>query len=295
MNNNTDKNKDEINPISSIIGIMLFIPSLLLLFGVLFTYFNEGGAYKMALGETVSVSSSKIDQLHDGKLVHIVGEAQTNNVLEDDIFPVFTKSLTLTRNVEMYQWYKSGTRRFSYSKKWFSYPIHNMIPVFINPLFPFFSQTKYADDITIGSFKMSSADAKDFFDKRLFPRNKYMLNHSQTPAGYYVSNNIYHTIDDIQKPKIGDLIVEFLHIPVGTMTIIGEQRGEYIIPHKTKYGNIALAAQGVYSFQEILTSKLKTNDIVIWAALGSGIIMLLLGFFLSKPLFIKIMQKLKEQ
>lgn len=119
-------------------GGVLFIAAIPLLF------WNEGRAVKTAKaleeGEAACValpSPDSIDPQYEGKLVHLTGNAVTQDTLTDGFFPgISLKAIELSRRVEYYQWVESESTReekqvggsvkkittYSYSKKWVSEP-----------------------------------------------------------------------------------------------------------------------------------------------------------------------------
>src|SRR3990172_5583305 len=86
-----------------LVGLVMFIAA----FPVLFM--NEGCAVKTAKGleeglkAVVSVKSDKIDTANNAKLVHMTGQAVTDEVLTDGTFGISQKGIKLIRNVEMFQ------------------------------------------------------------------------------------------------------------------------------------------------------------------------------------------------
>ena len=75
----------------------------------------------------VSVSPDTIDAANDGKLVHVSGDATTDETLSDADFGVSLKAIKLKREVEMYQWVEKSTTKsssnskktkYTYSKQW---------------------------------------------------------------------------------------------------------------------------------------------------------------------------------
>lgn len=88
-----------------LVGIALVLGAIALL------WWNEGRSVKRAdsLQEcqkiTVSVSSDKVDPQFNGKPIHTTGKALVTGELADPLFPkVKVKAISLSRNVEMYQW-----------------------------------------------------------------------------------------------------------------------------------------------------------------------------------------------
>ncbi len=88
-----------------ITGIILIFAATVLL------YWNEGRTVKTgdAIGEAKAVmvemkDPSKVDPSFEGKLVHAMGRADTQDRLEDPLFGVGKVAVKLERKVEYYQW-----------------------------------------------------------------------------------------------------------------------------------------------------------------------------------------------
>ena len=93
----------------SIKGVLFGLGLFVLGFPVLF--WNEGNYVKTAKaldegeGACVAVeSNASVDPEMNGKLVHMTGKADTQDVLTDDAFGVSATAIRLSRKVEMYQW-----------------------------------------------------------------------------------------------------------------------------------------------------------------------------------------------
>ena len=85
-------------------GLGLFIAGFPLLFwnegrAVTDTKTNEEGA-----ASVVEAAAGEVDPSQEGKLVHVVGEATTQDVLSDGEYGVSATAIRLAREVEMYQW-----------------------------------------------------------------------------------------------------------------------------------------------------------------------------------------------
>ena len=119
----------------------------LFLAGIPLLFWNEGRAVKntkaLEEGESVCLTVPTIDTVdmqNEGKLIHATGNAVTQAVLTDDLFPgISMKAIKLARTVEYYQWVEdettsegkqgdgSGKRlpSYSYKKEWVSEPINS--------------------------------------------------------------------------------------------------------------------------------------------------------------------------
>lgn len=156
-----------------LIGFVLFVISFPLLF------WNEGRAVQTARsltegrGAVVSVASDSVDAANEGALVHLSGEATTEDVLEDPEFGVSVNAIRLDRDVEMFQWVqheKSESRKklgggretvttYSYEREWtgshvdssrFKKPEGHVNPSSM----PFASRSSQAKDVTLGAFDL---------------------------------------------------------------------------------------------------------------------------------------------
>lgn len=93
----------------STMGVVV-VGGLLALATVPALFFNEGRAVKTARALTegaaavVSVDASQSDDLNEEKLIHLSGEATTQETLTDERFGVSANAIRLIRTAEMYQW-----------------------------------------------------------------------------------------------------------------------------------------------------------------------------------------------
>ena len=161
-------------------GIVLFIAGFPILF------WNEGRAVATAkrlaegAGAVVDVPADRIDPANDGKLVHVSGKADTQDVLSDEAFGVSATALRLRRTVEVYQTVEhSETKRvkegdktrevttYTYSNEWCGKPVdssqyHDATKRAANPpaAMPYSDVDKVAPNVTLGAFKLSEAHVK---------------------------------------------------------------------------------------------------------------------------------------
>ena len=94
-----------------VIGLVLFIAS----FPVLF--WNEGRAVKRyktlneGAGSVISLPEASILPENEGMLVHVSGQAITDEIISDTEFEVAVTAIKLKRKVEMYQWNEKKKRK----------------------------------------------------------------------------------------------------------------------------------------------------------------------------------------
>lgn len=156
---------------------------VLFLAGIPLLFWNEGRAVKTAKaleeGESVCVSlptADSIDVQNEGKLVHVTGNATTQDVLTDGLFPgISMKAIELRRSVEYYQWVEHQSTReekqvggsvkkittYSYSKEWVSSPEdsssfkeagHDNIVHYTGVD----DETKNAQNVTMGAYSLTA-------------------------------------------------------------------------------------------------------------------------------------------
>ena len=170
------------------IGILLFLISVPVL------WWNEGRAVQTerslneGKGMVVSLSDLAPDATNEGKLVHLTGEATTNEEIEDPVFGIRDTAIRLTRNVEMYQWVEEEeTRRkkkvggseeevteYTYDTMWradrvnsenFEFPSGHENP----PRLPYSSDSQYAKVVTIGSFRLNAGQIERISNEASVP------------------------------------------------------------------------------------------------------------------------------
>lgn len=160
-----------------LVGAGLFVAGIPLLF------WNEGRAVKTAKaleeGEAACVSlpsADSVDAQNEGKLIHLTGNAVTQDTLTDGLFPgVSLKAIELTRSVEYYQWVEHESTReekqlggsvkkittYSYKKEWVSSPQdsseykeagHENIVHFTGVE----NESQNAQNVTLGTYNLTS-------------------------------------------------------------------------------------------------------------------------------------------
>ena len=161
-------------------GILIGFALIAISIGALF--WNEGRTIKRtkALAEgaknVVEANIDSVDATLEGKLVHLSGDAVTDEILVDPFFNVYVKAIKLARKVEIYQWEEevqtktergSGgqeitTKTYSYHTTWSEELIDSSrfkeASGHQNPTdVPVRSETFVAQNVTLGAFSLSKA------------------------------------------------------------------------------------------------------------------------------------------
>ena len=194
-----------------LIGLALFVAGFPILF------WNEGRAVdtakrlKEGAGAVVDVPADKIDAANEGKLVHVSGKADTQDVLSDDVFGVSATALRLKRTVEVYQTVEhSETKRikegdktrevttYTYSNEWCSKPVdssqyHDAAKRTANPpaAMPYSDVDRLAANASLGAFKLSSAHVKRIGGKVPFQFPADFKVPETVPNGQFLNGTFY--------------------------------------------------------------------------------------------------------
>jgi hypothetical protein len=294
---------------NSIKGILFGILLIVAAFPVLFL--NEGRAVKRykTLKEggsnVIAVTADKIDPALQSKLIHIAGIAKTKDVIKDDIFSVSTNAIALIREVQMYQWKETKTKKeekqlggstktttvYDYKKVWSDEPIDTRD--FKKPeghqnpgKFPFESNKQYASDVKLGAFELGDNVLRSITGATVLPvdNNKLPVINNKKAA---VLGNDYFIGQQPSDPQIGDIKVSFKIIkPEVAVSVVGKQADKTIESYKTDVGgNILLVEMGQVSAEDMFKNAQAANSRLTWLLRGLGFILMVVGFAtLFKPL-----------
>lgn len=191
-----------------VFGLILIAASALLLF------WNEGRAVKTAQAleegaeKVIPVeSNATVDPAMENQLVHMSGQAVTNETLTDPQFGLALPAIALKRTVEYYQWVEEsesheekqmgGSTRtvttYTYTRKWcdkpqnsanFKEPGHdNFIACQVE------DDTMYASQVKFGAFRLTPAQVRRVDKDRAVNLSQYAL--TPTPGcRHFVNGNV---------------------------------------------------------------------------------------------------------
>lgn len=283
---------------SVLIGIILVLVS----FGGLF--WNEGRTVKRAKtleagqGMVVSVEADKVEAGNDGKLVHMSGEAVTEDTLSAPEFGVALNAIKLKRESEMYQWEedkKEETRTttggkketkttYSYHKTWssshidsdsFEYPSGHKNPNMMD----YKGKEWTAGKVMVGAFTLSPGlvgeidnwsevaltdDAKDKIPENLRREAK-------------VIGNEFYLGDDPNDPQIGDTRVKFEAALPGVISLVSKQTGSTFEPYTMETGSIELLQTGTFTAEAMFQAAKQQNVMIAWLIRLGGFVLMLIG------------------
>ncbi len=284
-------------------GLFLFIIAFPLLF------WNEGRAIetekslKEGAAAVIKVSSERIDPANEGKLVYLSGLANTKEELHDRLFNVTAQAIRLSRKVSVYQWKEHSesktekelggstktTTTYTYSKEWS--PILTASSSFKHPeghqnpsMKRYKDQTIYAKNVSLGQFKLSSAQIQDISGGQSITLSE--KNIPKNVQASIVSGEIY--IGDPNQETIGDLRISFYETKPSTISLVAAQVGNSFAAYQTEAGKpIQLLTMGVVTAKEMFANELANNRLLTWGLRFLGFIIMMMGLsMIMKPLIV---------
>lgn len=268
---------------------------------------NEGNAVKVARGLTegagivVEAEPSPIDPAKDQELVHVVGDVAVTAPLVDPEFGVTATGVRLDRQVEMYQWQEessSETRTklgggqetvttYTYTKVWSSTPIDStgfQTPAgHENPQMTIEAATVYAEDATLGDFRLDEAVLSQIGGSQALPLNAEQMGSVKSAAGQgrtlTVAQNTIYMGANPQVPAVGDTRVSYEVTPAAETSVVARQNGDGFLPYRTRNGTeILLVASGDTPAADMFQTAQDTNNFIAWAVRIGGVVLLMVGF-----------------
>ncbi len=302
-----------------VVGFVLFVVA----FPVLF--WNEGRTVKTRKGleegakAVVSVKPDKVDAANEKKLVHLNGEATTDEILTDERFPAVTgKLIRLTRDREVYNWKEIEEKKereevggkkvteitYKYEKAWVENPIDSgkfrqdsaeyrrLRPV--NPQFaPPCDDADYtAKKVTIGAFRLPDSlfgsMASEAFEVKEGPEASPVSTFSwmgmQTTPKLHAGG--YYFGADPGTPQVGDVRVKFRAVKPQAVSILGQQIGETLGSWATSQGTDILRLDpGTLSAEQMFAAAQAENTVLAFILRFVGWLIMFIGLrLIADPL-----------
>lgn len=281
---------------SSFSGIIVGI--ILLFGGIAMLWTNEHNNVKNIKdvkelrNQVIDISSSKVDDKYDGKLIATNGKLTYNeSVITDDAFKVSATTPVLVRTVEYYQWVEDSETKddkttYTYSKEWSEKIIDssefNKSEGHENNF-----EIKYESDrlqtkenLKVGEYSLIS----NF--KKLLPANKSVDidENIELPEGYKVYNKYITNSEDTSNPKVGDVRVSYTKNDWEEVSVLGKQVDGTIGDYTTKKNtNIKKIVEGITNSEGLIGGIEQANKISkwIWRILGTLLIVIAVGSILG--------------
>lgn len=293
----------------TLVGVGLFFLSIY----VLFT--NEGRALQTALSldEGLSLvvpldSRSSLDLQNNNRLVHLSAQLRTSQPLHDPNYRVVVQAVKLKRQVEMYQWVEYRESKdyqedgetktettYTYNTEWkselinsrnFDKEIGHQNP----SAMAVESVTVVAPEVRVGSFLLSKGlveQINNFQTLRLRDFNAFNLD----PFLSIDDDYFYHT-QYPRRPEVGDVRVRFSFAGLSgetshlgqaqTVSIVAMQRGEQLMPFKTKSGDtLEILYLEELTPEEVFAKEHQYNSMKTWGLRAAGWALMFLSIQLT--------------
>ena len=277
------------NILGSIAGIPIGI--ILVLVGIFLIYRNELSAVQNAKdvkelrANVVDVSSTKIDNKNDGKLIATSDKLDYGeDKLTDEVFGVTIETPKLTRVVEMYQWEEreeqdDDTTTYKYNKVWSTELIDSSNFYekngHVNP-----NEMKYQNETftTTNELKVGDYTLDNKFSNLLDTKEEYSLPEDQTVQEGYIVSGKYITNTKDDKPEIGDLRISFVYASYDVVSVLGKQDGKTIDSYVTKNKkSIYELHENKLSGSEIINIIENRNNTTKWIFRIIGAVIIFIG------------------
>ncbi len=265
---------------SIFIGIILFIVSFFVLFINEFIYVNSLKIADFAEKNAVVTSSNSISPANENKLVHLTGQAYSQETLTDSVISI-PNAIALFRDTEMYQWKElkkqneDNSTQYEYRKVWSKFLINSsefQNKSYTNPTNMKYKELDlYAQNVGFGKFYLS-----ENIIENINSRSKIL----QLPYSnkFKVYNGFYFTGQNYDNPAIGDQKLAYSYIPSGIkLSIIAKQSGNRLESMNSKFGNFTIVSSGTKNLKDMLTEYRNDSSNKTWIFRGIGLLLMLVG------------------
>lgn len=292
---------------NALIGVLVGLLLVVAMVAVLF--WNEGRAVTTArsLAEgasaVVSVGADAIDTANDGRLIHVSGALATSEGLEDEDFGISAKGVRLVREVEMYQWVEHAKSEsttklgggeetvttYSYTKEWQDRPVSSsefkQPSGHENPSMEIEGRSFQISEAKLGAFTLGEPvlDLLGNADKlSILPSQKAAI--ESVFAGSQrlsVSNGQIFLGASPAAPGVGDYRIGYQLVPLGDVSIIGQQEGAGVAAYQTEAGDeLLMVDSGKVAAEKMFAEAVTANKIITWLLRAGCLLLLMLGFSL---------------
>ncbi|XP_068998691.1 transmembrane protein 43 [Embiotoca jacksoni] len=302
----------------AVVGVALFFLSIY----VLFT--NEGRALQTArsldegLSQVVSLGPyAGLDLQNNNRLVHLSARLLTAQPLHDPNYRVVVQAVKLKRQVEMYQWVEYSESKdfqedgqtktemtYNYNTEWkselvnsrhFDKEIGHQNP----SAMAVEAVTVVAPEVRVGPFILSKGLVEQINNFQTLSLRDFAV-FNLDPFLTVDDDYFYHTSYP-RRPEVGDVRVRFSYAGLSgetsnlgraqTVSIVAMQRGEQLIPFKTKSGDtLEIIYLEELSAEEVFDREHQSNSVTTWGLRVGGWALM----FLSIQLTMRIIHTLVD-
>jgi hypothetical protein len=270
---------------------------------------NEGRAVSQAKGvaqgvaELATVSADVVEARNEKRLVHLIGQAASDETLRDPNLGVSATAIKLERRVEVFQWQEVAEQRsrqqadgrtttetvYTYQTGWSDRLIvsHKFRDEAAqrdhrNPeKIEFEPWSKVAETVRVGKFSLSTRLVDQLRAFEQLPVTDDVIGRlpDDLRARAKLFNGRLHFADDPASPKVGDIRFEFRVVPATTVSVIARQVGSTFDAYPTPSGStMEILIAGRHEARHMYHAAVQDNGWWSWFARACSLIMLVLGF-----------------
>lgn len=292
-------------------SLLAIVVGLILLCGAVgLLFWNEGRAVQTAksldegLNLVISLpNADNINEYHYSKLVHVIGDLRTGQVIHDEKYQIALPTVKLKRNVEMYQWVEHEQKReinegdrtreetsYSYTQEWRDHVIRSdsfeQRFSHENPSeMPISSSEYQAKDASVGVFYLSENLMGKINNWKVLTLHKPP---SSDPTLKIHKEQYYYHGTDPMYPKVGDVRVSFQYAglagksslgPSDKVSVVGKQLHGQISGYQTHAGDVLeILYMGEHTAQAIFGMEQSQNTMLTWGLRLLGWLIMFCGF-----------------
>lgn len=289
---------------------------LLIVIGTVLLWWNEGRAIKTTKalneGEKVCIEMPDINTINpefEGKLIHATGTAVSLDTLKDDLFAISVNAISLSREVEYYQWVESshseskekiggGTETvttYTYEKQWVSGPVNSAD--FRDPAYQGSNSTltnvesseKIAGNVTFGAYRLPGFAISSLAYSTGVPvqvalpeelKAEWTKALSDTAAVVTVKGNQVYFGANPDVPAVGDIRISFSQVtPQKEISLLAKVIGDTFETYTAKNGQSVWGLQqGTVSAESMFEAEHQSNKVITWLLRILGAILVIGGF-----------------
>lgn len=269
---------------------------ILVIAGIMLLWFNEGRTVKTqsaineALKSYKDVTSKKIDESNEGKLIATTGKIDLgdSSVLTDSKFKISINAAKLQRVVEIYEWEEScetdedDNKTCTYEKVWSDKIIDSSEFTktgYDNPsIIKLDSEVVEGTNIKVGVFSLNERLLDNLSYNKDITNQKLSEQYKEEIDGYKIDGNYLVNSEKIDDPQIGDIRVSFKYASDGEVSLLGVQSEGTLKAFTGKKGkSILILKRGSFTGRELLEDMTSSNKTIKWFLRILGTVIIISG------------------
>ena len=301
----------------------IFTGLILVIVGTILIFWNENRAIKTykALGRAQDAcvempDINVVSPSFEGKTVHCTGIATTNETVEDPLFGVRENAISLSRQVEYYQWVEHAetktkekiggateeTTTYTYEKKWVSSPQASAKfkdPAYQNSNFVY--QVIEEKDFTAEHVGFGAYQLPDFVVRSIRGNEPAAVKMDQAThdewnnavkrqlgleetinADYvFIRDNVVYLGASMDRPDVGDVRITFTYVPNDQqISLIANVKGNTFEKYVDKKNGktVSCVEMGEKTADEMFADMKQGNKMLTWIVRVVLLLIIIAGF-----------------